>query len=30
MHIYGGLHRAGSKIRTLHLAEILASQERAQ
>ncbi|MDR3734092.1 MAG: (Fe-S)-binding protein [Acidobacteriaceae bacterium] len=30
MHIYGGLHRAGSKIRTLHMAEILASQESAR
>ncbi|HEY0309188.1 MAG TPA: (Fe-S)-binding protein [Acidobacteriaceae bacterium] len=30
MHIYGGLHRASSQVRTLHLAEILASQERAQ
>ena len=27
MQIYGGLHRAGSKVRTLHLAEILAAQE---
>ena len=26
MHIYGGLHRAGSGVRTLHLAEILAAQ----
>ncbi len=26
MQIYGGLHRAGSPVRTLHLAEILASQ----
>jgi L-lactate dehydrogenase complex protein LldE len=25
MQIYGGLHRAGSKVRTMHLAEILAS-----
>jgi L-lactate dehydrogenase complex protein LldE len=24
MQIYGGLHRAGSPVRTLHLAEILA------
>jgi L-lactate dehydrogenase complex protein LldE len=24
MQIYGGLHRAGSTVRTLHLAEILA------
>jgi L-lactate dehydrogenase complex protein LldE len=27
MQIYGGLHRAGSSIRTLHLAEILAAQQ---
>ena len=27
MQIYGGLHRAGSAVRTLHLAEILASRE---
>jgi L-lactate dehydrogenase complex protein LldE len=27
MQIYGGLHRAGSAVRTLHLAEILAAQE---
>ena len=27
MQIYGGLHRAGSKVRTLHLAEILAAQK---
>jgi L-lactate dehydrogenase complex protein LldE len=26
MQIYGGLHRAGSKVRTMHLAEILASE----
>jgi len=26
MQIYGGLHRAGSPVRTLHLAEILASE----
>ncbi|MEO6923050.1 MAG: (Fe-S)-binding protein [Bryocella sp.] len=26
MQIYGGLHRAGSTVRTLHLAEILASE----
>jgi hypothetical protein len=25
MQIYGGLHRAGSAVRTLHIAEILAS-----
>jgi L-lactate dehydrogenase complex protein LldE len=25
MQIYGGLHRSGSKVRTLHLAEILES-----
>ena len=25
MQIYGGLHRSGSKVRTMHLAEILAS-----
>lgn len=25
MHIYGGLHRAGSTVRTMHIAEILAS-----
>jgi L-lactate dehydrogenase complex protein LldE len=29
MQIYGGLHRAGSKVRTMHLAEILASTEGA-
>jgi len=28
MQIYGGLHRAGSPVRTLHLAEILASQQQ--
>ena len=27
MQIYGGLHRAGSAVRTLHLAEILATRE---
>jgi L-lactate dehydrogenase complex protein LldE len=27
MQIYGGLHRAGSAVRTLHLAEILAARE---
>jgi L-lactate dehydrogenase complex protein LldE len=27
MQIYGGLHRAGSPVRTLHLAEILAAPE---
>jgi len=27
MQIYGGLHRAGSPVRTMHLAEILASTE---
>jgi L-lactate dehydrogenase complex protein LldE len=27
MQIYGGLHRAGSKVRTMHLAEILASRD---
>jgi len=26
MQIYGGLHRSGSKVRTLHIAEILASE----
>jgi L-lactate dehydrogenase complex protein LldE len=26
MQIYGGLHRAGSNVRTMHLAEILASE----
>ena len=26
MQIYGGLHRSGSPVRTLHLAEILASE----
>jgi L-lactate dehydrogenase complex protein LldE len=26
MQIYGGLHRAGSKVQTLHIAEILASE----
>ena len=26
MQIYGGLHRAGSQVRTMHLAEILASE----
>jgi L-lactate dehydrogenase complex protein LldE len=26
MQIYGGLHRAGSHVRTMHLAEILASE----
>lgn len=26
MHLYGGLHRAGSAIRTLHIASILAAQ----
>jgi len=26
MQIYGGLHRAGSAVRTMHLAEILASE----
>ncbi len=26
MQIYGGLHRAGSPVRTMHLAEILASE----
>lgn len=30
MQIYGGLHRAGSSVRTMHLAEILASTEVAQ
>jgi L-lactate dehydrogenase complex protein LldE len=25
MQIYGGLHRAGSTVRTMHLAEVLAS-----
>lgn len=29
MHIYGGLHRKRSEIRTVHLAEILASTEEA-
>ncbi len=29
MQIYGGLHRAGSPVRTLHIAEILAAQEPA-
>jgi L-lactate dehydrogenase complex protein LldE len=29
MQIYGGLHRAGSKVQTLHLAEILAQEARA-
>jgi L-lactate dehydrogenase complex protein LldE len=27
MQIYGGLHRAGSAVRTMHIAEILASTE---
>jgi L-lactate dehydrogenase complex protein LldE len=26
MQIYGGLHRSGSRVRTVHLAEILASE----
>jgi L-lactate dehydrogenase complex protein LldE len=26
MQIYGGLHRSGSPVRTLHIAEILASE----
>jgi L-lactate dehydrogenase complex protein LldE len=30
MQIYGGLHRAGSPVRTLHLAEILAAQQVAR
>jgi L-lactate dehydrogenase complex protein LldE len=30
MQIYGGLHRAGSTVRTLHLAEILAAREAVQ
>jgi L-lactate dehydrogenase complex protein LldE len=30
MQIYGGLHRNGSSVRTMHLAEILASTEVAQ
>jgi len=30
MQIYGGLHRAGSNVRTMHLAEILASTGGAQ
>jgi len=28
MQIYGGLHRAGSTVRTMHIAEILASTEK--
>jgi hypothetical protein len=27
MQIYGGLHRAGAPVRTMHLAEILNAQE---
>ena len=30
MQIWGGLHRSGSPVRTMHLAEILASTEAAQ
>ena len=30
MQIYGGLHRSGSKVRTLHIAEILAATEGAR
>ena len=30
MQIYGGLHRQGSQVRTMHLAEILASTEGAE
>ncbi len=30
MQIYGGLHRAGSPVRTMHLAEILASEGAAE
>jgi L-lactate dehydrogenase complex protein LldE len=30
MQIYGGLHRSGSSVRTLHLAEILAANEGAR
>ena len=30
MQIYGGLHRDGSSVRTMHLAEILASTEAAR
>jgi L-lactate dehydrogenase complex protein LldE len=30
MQIYGGLHRSGSSVRTLHLAEILATNEGAR
>jgi L-lactate dehydrogenase complex protein LldE len=30
MQIYGGLHRQGSPVRTMHLAEILASTEGAE
>jgi L-lactate dehydrogenase complex protein LldE len=30
MQIYGGLHRIGSQVRTMHLAEILASDGKAQ
>ena len=29
MQIYGGLHRAGSAVRTMHIAEILASENSA-